>query len=251
MAYVKKVWHCCQKVLWTPVHPKRAGQFISSVLPWCLDGTSLLSRRRGYLPLTKYSKHPFRLVMGVLGGKETRKKVRYYLERSILQMPSGGIEYMSLFLCRWLWTYLCRTACCFIRVVLCGHYEVESSLPALLMKSFASVQTGARRWIFPYRNPGTPVSVLSQGVKCISMQRPVLKYQKQILKYPKTRKDPCNNTSWMWIKWNSFLKVEMMTRDSLAKIKSIWHQHFNCWHQCIMVISSQQQTWHLPLKQVS
>lgn len=75
-------------------------------------------------------------------------------------------------------TCLSRTSVCCIGVHPHGHEEVESSLPALLMERRDSIQTGDRPWIhvlLPYRDPGTPVSVLSEGVKCILVQEPILK----------------------------------------------------------------------------
>ena len=60
-------------VLQTLYHKKRAGQFINPVLRCCLDGNNLLRWRGGYLPLTEYSEHPFRLVTRALGGKRERE----------------------------------------------------------------------------------------------------------------------------------------------------------------------------------
>lgn len=182
-------------VLWTLYHKKSAGQFINSVLQCCLDGKSLL-RRRGYLPLTEYSKHPFRLVTRALGGKREKrgrseivcnsvKKTEISMSSIAMHTFLEDVMYLSLLTmlcykmqCSESLTCLCWTAPFCVRVLLHGHEEVESSFPALLMKRWGAIQTGDCPWIhilLSHRDPGTPISVLSQGVECISMQEPILK----------------------------------------------------------------------------
>lgn len=157
-------------VLWTQYHKKRAGQFKSSVLQCCLDGNSLLRRWGGHLPLTEYSKHSFRFVTRTLVGKNREMSLTLKLHGHVASLRESLQS--SDFTC------LCWTTSCCIRVLLHGHKEVESSLPALLMKCCTYVQRGNDPWIhilLSHRNPGTPVSVLSERVKCILMQHPILK----------------------------------------------------------------------------
>lgn len=161
-------------------HKKRVGWFVNPVLLSCSGGKDLMRWRGGYLPLSENSKHPFRLVMRALGGKRIEKHqilLRLKLHSDVVTYQQNSYV-TSMRKPAHAWTNLRWTSAHCIGGLLHGYEEVKGFLPALLMKRWSSVQNGHGPRINVFLSccdPGTPVSVLSNGVKIILVHDPDLK----------------------------------------------------------------------------